>query len=201
MFKVSFKAARLLKWAQHFQELPRKTSDAIVKALNTAGDAVVREMVRKISQTTGFSQSKVKKFIKVQRASGTRKSYKILQEILPPSLDWSRPWNKPSSVTDDEELVNIVTMEDDAVCPICSDAASHNPYKMSDIRRMLSRWEHTSHPGLLHPNCRCSVSAFQNLRRLAVQFAGKKVPDALMTARQIGKKIVKELKVVLKARK
>lgn len=160
MFKLYFKTDRLLKWAKHFQELPGKTSNALVDALNTAGDAVVKEMARKISQTTGFSQSKVKRFLTVKRATESDKSFKISQEVLPPSLDWSRPWSKPSSVTDDEELVKIVTMEDEAVCPICQEAAAHNPYKMSDIRRMLSRWEHTSHPGLLHPNAVLEGSTF-----------------------------------------
>lgn len=201
MFKFSFKTDRLLKWAKYFEELPRKTSSAIVKALNTAGDAVVREMVRKISRSTGFSQAKVRKYIKVTKATESKKSYRIKQEVLPPSLDWSRPWQKPKSVTDPDEMVKIITMEDDNVCPICRDAAEHNPYKMSDIRRMLSKWEHTTHPGLLHPNCRCTIGAWSNMRRLAVQFSGKNVPEALTTVRQVGKKIADAVRIVIRAKK
>lgn len=160
MFRFSFKLDRLLEWVKYFEELPKKTSAAVVKALNTAGEAVVREMARKISQSTGFSQEKARSFITVKKATESDKTFKIKQEVLPPSLDWSRPWEKPPSITDPDELVKIITQEDDKVCPICEDAASHNPYKMSDIAKMLSKWEHTSHPGLLHPNAVLEGSTF-----------------------------------------
>lgn len=180
----------LAKWARHYEQLPNRTKTALARALNTVGEGIVTEAVDKIARNTGLAPNVIRDAIKIHQASPRHLEWSMdATEFAPPSLDWSRPWDRgrqDATATDKQRLVKIVTMDDDKVCVICEEAAENGPYTLEEAQGMLP----------LHINCRCMMQAWQSLRKLPVVFNESGSPEFL-TVKQLGRKVAEELKVTL----
>jgi hypothetical protein len=186
-------AEDLVKWARYFDQVPRRIKPAVAKAINYIGSTLVDQTAKFISDSTGLDEDAVRGMIRVSEATPNDWEWSMdASQVAPPSLDWSRPWDKPASSGgfDDNTLVKVVTMDDELVCQICQDAADDSPYTLTEAQAMLP----------LHKNCRCLMQAFYSMRRLPVTFAGPGVvPPQLLTIRQLGAAVAGELSIVLKA--
>jgi hypothetical protein len=77
--------------------------------------------------------------------------------IAPPSLDWSRPWDKRDIDTFDQDaMVKVVTMGDDDVCEKCQQAADDSPYTLEEVYQI--RHDTGGDGCLIHQNCRCGLA-------------------------------------------
>jgi hypothetical protein len=193
---VTIEAEDLLKWARYFDEMPAKIKPAMAHALNYIGDQIVDKTVRYIADTTGLDPEDVRGMIVVSRATPNNWEWSMDASVVaPPSLDWSRPWDSRSSSTADpfaqQTLVKVVTMEDEAVCQRCQDAAEDSPYTLEQAQALLP----------VHPHCRCLLQPYSSHRRLPVTFgqAGATPPE-LHTARQIAEAVKDSLTVVMRAK-
>lgn len=193
MVDIVFNATDILKYARYYDELPKKIKPALANALNFIGKTVVDKTVDYIEQTSGLNTADIREMIEVHEATPENLNWDMdASRVAPPSLDWSRPWDKAQSdVFDDSTLVKIITMEDEKVCPICERAADESPYTLTEAQEMLP----------LHPNCRCLLQAFSSSRRLSVTFGRPGAAwTTLLTPKQIADEVSAELEVALKIR-
>lgn len=120
------------------------------------------------------------------------------EEALTTGLDTNRPslrergfLRRPEEFFQQDEMVNVVTMEDELVCPICQEASEDGPYPIEEARKMLP----------LHPNCRCVVQSARRRRTLPVEFRrGRDVEVSRVTMTELVNSLKKDLKIILKAK-
>ena len=210
MIHVQIETDDLLKWAGYFDELPKKTPEAIARALNSVGGNVLEISVDYFAEGTGLDAADVRPLIEVREA--TAGSLRWVMDAgavaLMDSPNWERPWDKPGDNTfSQQQLLQIVTSNDTKVCEVCAQAAENSPYTVEDINALAAKWKdfHPPQPGvgemtnLIHPYCRCCTVPWIQSRRLNVQFATTPPsPPVVLNVRQLGEAIATELGVILK---
>ena len=194
MIDINIDVSDLLKWSRYLETIPKKTPTAIARALNTVGDNVVRRIADYVSTGTGLHPDDVASLMTVKRASPSDLTWSIdASQLAPPSLDWSRPWDKPADqeqTFDSSILVKIVTAGDEKVCPVCERLAEQSPYTLPEAQQLLP----------VHENCRCLLTSWQATRKLPVTFGQNgAMPPELLSTKELGDAIGMELKAVLRA--
>ena len=202
-------ALNLLRWARYLDEVPKHTRPAVARAMNDYGAGVAESAAEMIAAETGLDAQEVRTLIEIEEASADNLVWRMdASQVAPPPQDWERPWEKRSGKNFEQQtLVKIVTSGDDHTCEICQEAADNSPYTMDEINQLSHKWQHWepaagtvgARTNLIHPNCRCVIQPWQQTRRLSVQFGGKGAPPELLNARQLGRKVADELKVVIRA--
>lgn len=209
MINYSINPTSLLKWARYLEEVPAKTNKNIALSLNTVGENVVRELSLKLSVSTGMDPETVRRLIKVRRAteSSLKWSVDIADVLEPTGAKRTLPKRQMAAGEAEqriktEQLVNVVTMRDDRVCPICDDIRTNGPYTPQEVEAMSARLNHYG-GGLFHPHCRCGTTPFNPARRL-IAGRGDHFGNAAMkqvTVKQIADEVRKNTTLVLKAPK
>lgn len=210
MIHVQIETDDLLKWAGYFDELPKKTPEAIARALNSVGGNVLEISVDYFAEGSGLDAVDVRPLIEVQEATAgsLRWMMDASSVVLMDSPNWERPWAKPGDNTFSlQQMLQIVTSGDGRVCAVCAQAAENSPYTVEDINALAAKWKdfEPPHPvvgertNLIHPNCRCSTIPWIQSRQLNVQFATTPPsPPVVLNVRQLGQAIATELGAILK---
>lgn len=174
----------------------------IADGLNMVGDAVRREVTESIAVQAGLTPSQVAWVIDYSPATGKRLRYDIrvrekdLQDILSRG---GREWQTRQRDFD-EKLVNVLTMRDDRVCPICEQIAEDGPYSIAEINHLK-----VLHPHFLRTdlNCRCQLVPFAPKKRL--QMSTSLIPDTgeivRMTVKQMAAQLEKRMKMSLRIKR
>lgn len=210
MIHVQIETDDLLKWAGYFDELPKKTPEAIARALNSVGGNVLEISVDYFAEGSGLDAVDVRPLIEVQEA--TAGSLRWMMDasavVLVDSPNWERPWGKPGDNTfSQQQMLQIITTGDQQVCPVCLEAEHNSPYTVEDINKLAAVWKDyvPPHPvvgertNLIHPNCRCRTIPWIQSRQLNVQFATTPPsPPVVLNVRQLGQAIATELGAILK---
>lgn len=187
----------LLKWSRLMGRVPRRTKPAIARAINTFGDNVARNAAHYMAEMSGLPESEIMGMIEIKKATPNDLEWSMdTSQIIPPSMDWSRPWEARSAKDFDKNaLVKVVTVGDAEVCEICQEAAERSPYTMEEVYSI--RTDMRGAEGLIHQNCRCMLQAWQATRMMPIRM-GAGAPKELFSTRQLGEAIAGELEVVLR---
>jgi hypothetical protein len=197
MTELYIQPGDLLKWADWLgsNEMQRELDERLADALNTAGNDAMRAAAAHMADITGVDVQEIIHHIDVTEATVNDLSWVMdASSLAPPSLDWRRPWDKPSDGSFDRQaLVNILTMDDDVVCETCEQVAEDGPYTLERAQELLSQSEEylpnngqESRRGI-HINCRCLLGPFSSLRRIPVAFGSPTSGDIeLLNTRQLG---------------
>lgn len=190
-----------------------QTTPAIARALNTFGENVVNEVVAELAESTGLDPHEIRNSIIVYQADAASLEWGMDASVVIPqqSPNWQRPWDRPNDNSFDQGmLLNIVTAKDDRVCPVCEEAAADSPYSTEQINELAAKWRDYEPPSnlgprtnLIHPNCRCETVPWRGGRRqLPVNTnanPGGGGGAQRMTARQLGRSVMDELRLVIRA--
>ena len=174
--EISVDTSDLLKWARYLDTVATKTGPAAAKALNFIGDSIINKTITYLEESTGLEPEDIRRLITVKAATANDPTWEMdATATAPPSLDWSRPWDKGEAIDDAFTLVKIVTMDDDLVCEKCQQAQDDGPYTLEEAMAMLP----------IHPHCRCVMQPFSSLRRLPVTFGKLGAAPELFTVKQL----------------
>jgi len=207
--RVKVKADDILRWARYLDAVPKKTRPAVARAINDYGSRAAESYSEMLSARTGLDAHEIRNLIEIKEATPDNLIWEMdASAVAMPPSNWERPWEARSDKTFQQQtLVKIVTSGDDVTCDICAEAALNSPYTMEEIGNLSKRWQHWepaagvtgTRTNLLHPNCRCVLQPWRETRRLSVSFGGKSAPPELLNARQFGRRVADELKVVIRA--
>lgn len=204
MIEVIVKAPDLLKWVSSLAKKKTKIVAATARALNSVGDRLVDEIVRSAAAQTGLPEEQVRRGVDVSKASPSNLMFHIdaanaMIEEPTRSMPGERRFSRrPSGYFQAGELVDLLTWEDEKVCPICQEVKENGPYTIEEIRALGAR--NTYGHGLLHVNCRCAVTPHRSRRELPVQFKkNKQVQISRVTMGQLAKALRDEISISLKA--
>jgi hypothetical protein len=191
----------LLKFARLLGNIPAATNANVARAINTSGRNIMLATARRIADRTGLSVEAVVARIKITPATPSNWQWKMDLSELPPAGDMEEEEDVDLARADADILVKIVTAGDEMVCPICNDAASENPYSLSEIHdmqatRFLGEGEDV---GLLHPHCRCVLKPYTSLRKIPVSIGEMGIEAEPMTAKQIADAIQESLVTTFRA--
>lgn len=209
MLNVRVNSADLQRWSRFLEQVPRKGKAALARAINAYGKQVVRSAAEAISEQTDLQVDDIMDLIEVSEATPENIVWSMDASAVTPAASWERPWDqRETSEFGKQALVKIVTAEDEAVCPVCEEAAANSPYSIDEINVMKAKWKDYEPPtnplgreytNLVHPRCRCLLQSWSMTRRLPVNMgAGHTAPRELLNARQLGARVAAELKVELK---
>lgn len=187
---------------EFFRRFASNIKPAIAKGLNLAGDQSTMEVAAFIAKQTGASNEEIKSLLNVKRAAPQDLDYRIdTSQVLPPSGAWERPWDTRDKLPN-KNLIKIVTLGDDRVCPICAAAEKNNPYTAEEIEG-LRAGDYDGSNGLIHPRCRCVLGEWFGDRPMPIT-PGRgderktEIPEGLLNVRRIGERVAAEIKVILK---
>lgn len=192
--QFSFEAVELLEWAGIIDTAPLKIRLNLARAINAAGHAALMKMARTLSENTGLPFDEVLRELSVEEATPEKLEWSVDSSAvkLLPGADLQTSMMETSS--DDDMLVVIVTTADELVCEICRDFQHDDPHTMLEVKNF--RHDHSGIPGLLHPNCRCSVRAWSSMKKIqAITGEGKVFPD--LTMNKIGSLIADAIRGAL----
>lgn len=196
MIRIVTTALRVFEWLKRLDFRP-----AIARALNRAGNEATLNISAYLAKQTGFSDEAIKSTLKIKEATPENLDYHIdASEIAPPSRDWSRPWDTRQEIDNTRELVKLITIGDERVCPICAAAADHNPYTPDEIKGLRVAGYDGSN-GIVHFGCRCMLGKWFGDRPMPVTFGrGGEMPPELLDVRRIGSRIAAEIKLLFKGK-
>ena len=196
MIGVKISTKDLLRIGQVLEVRKNRINQACARMLNDIGDKTVDEVARMVQSQTLIPAENVRSTIAVKRATPGDLSYRVDASKAFAGLDDRQMGagknfkKRPEGYFYPGELVNIVTMDDKAVCEICQEAAEHGPYSIDEAQKMLP----------LHINCRCLVAAHQARRTLPVEFKKKgKAEINKVSLNQLVARLAKESKLTIRA--
>lgn len=145
---------------------PGQFNRVLAEALNETGNAMVLSTVGAIAQETGLTIAATANYVTSLPATPSNLVYEMRVQagMIETELN-SRPLPQRgfpqrqfSEMTDESTMVNLVTMKDGKVCPICEMIEKEGPYSMEEFNRLRD-----VHPHLLNKalNCRCSLVPFK----------------------------------------
>lgn len=192
--RLDIDVSDLMRFSRTISRRSQVSQAAITRALSQVGDGVVNQVARSLSQETGLHQEEVMALIKV------RKSKNYYDIIMPKSLvePGEQPFGGKRKVTTKRgdfatgQLVNVITREDDKVCPKCEEIAEGSPYTLEDARTLIPH----------HPHCRCLLESFRYKRRLPVTMStmapssGNK--NLSLSLQQLADRVRNEVKVSIR---
>jgi len=191
-------AEELLEWATYLEDTPRRSGRALARAINQVGENTLRKVVDQIAQDTGVDSNTIAHMMFVKQATPNDLTWSLdASQIVPPSMDWSRPWATPRGDVGDsfqnQALVKIVTCGDEHVCEYCQRMAEEGPYTLEQALKFQHKYDAT---GYLHPHCRCAIKAWDSTRRLPVTLGTS--PKEFMSMKDLADAIKDELRVTFK---
>ena len=150
-----------------------------IAALNKVGNKFLQRLSAEVAKTGVVSEEQVRDIVRVTPATKDKLVYSVeYGDSIQREGRRSRDSNEiEGGEFQPNDLVKIVTMDDDFDCQICRDKADDSPYLYSEI---VSLPHHSGHgiqqaPGvqthLLHPNCRCVLQHYQARDPMTGQFA------------------------------
>jgi hypothetical protein len=205
--KLAIDATDILKFTRSLTELPKQFDTVLVQSLNETGDTLVRETTQKIAESSGFPIAVAMRFVEGKRASPSDRSYEIrvkqgmLEDAISgrPLPGRGFPGQGERELPDDKLLVNLVTTQDDKVCPICEQISREGPYSVEEFNRLRE-----FHPHLLNRalHCRCALVPFKPAGRMAVtEGTGKAKVDMTMSVHDLVNRIKQETRTILRVKK
>lgn len=146
--------------------LPGQFNRALSEALNETGNAMVLSTQDAIAHETGLTIATTANFVTSMPSTPQNLVYemRVQANMIETELN-SRPLPQRgfpqrefNDMRDESQLVNLVTMQDGKVCPICEMIEKEGPYTIEEFNRLRD-----VHPHLLNKNlnCRCSLVPFK----------------------------------------
>jgi hypothetical protein len=165
---IKIDSRSVAKWAGRMRGKRQRVKPVAAATLNYLGAKAVDAMTVRVAAQTGMPEEIVRRSFVITPASAGSLKFIIDAKKSMTEETARRPMQSRDQLgrfkkRDEEsffregELVNIVDMGDERVCPICEAAAEDGPYSIEEARRMIP----------LHPNCRCVVSPMEDRRRVA----------------------------------
>jgi hypothetical protein len=163
---IKLDTAALLQWGKRQSQLPKEIRQATARSLNKVGRHALDTVVDRLSQESGLSPATVRRRFTLDLASENNLVFAINANQEIEINKSSRPMpgrsfaKRPDSYFREGELVNIVTMGDDRVCPLCEALAEGSPYTIEEARAQIPH----------HPNAVLQGSTFMSygpLREMA----------------------------------
>jgi hypothetical protein len=195
--RVNFLTTDFVKLIDRLKEKATRVNPAIAKTMNQVGNHLLEQVVETIAAQTDMEPEVIRQRVRVKRASAGDLTFRINAEDALVEAQTSRPMRKrgfvrkPEEFFNKDELVNIVTMDDEDVCPICQELAADGPYPIEEARMKIPA----------HPNCRCLVQTFRKRRTLPVEFRrGQDVEVSRVTMTELVASLKNDLKIIIKAK-
>ena len=125
-----------------------------------------KETKRQVGEQNGIPVGDLSRFFQVKYSTPSNLLYELhvslggieLEKNNKPLPQRGFPAREVRDMPDESTMVNLVTMQDGNVCPICVMIEKENPYSMEEFNRLRD-----VHPHLLNKNlrCRCSLVPFK----------------------------------------
>jgi hypothetical protein len=193
---LSVDTSDLLKFARKMEDTAKTTGPIITTSLNEIGDQVLSLVATNLTKQSGLTLEQVRGMIKVKRASRNDLAYELtIQKELEEGDDVRKLEGKRESTDfgkrDPNDLVIIVTKDDDLVCMDCEELAAAGPMPLDVAKEHIPK----------HPHCRCVILPYvQKGKRLPVTMTsvtgtdpekrmGRSI-DVDMTLRQIVQDVI-----------
>lgn len=164
---VDIDATDIVSYIQGLAKAPLNVQLAANRVINRVGDQLVEDVIGEVSDETGLEPEVIRRLVSVRRSNPFTMSYRIDASSALIDAPESRPMRgrrrfaqRTSSYFNAGEMVNVVTMEDEKVCPICRDVQRGGPYRIDEARKLIPA----------HPHCRCLVQPTRPKRGLPVAF-------------------------------
>jgi hypothetical protein len=169
--RVKVDARAIAKWAGRMRGKRQRVPKVAASTLNYIGDKAVMAMAERVAAQTGMPIEAVRRSFVITRASEANLSFIIDAKKSMTEETSHRPMPSRDSrgrfVKKDEEtffregeLVNIIDMGDERVCPICERLVEDGPYTIEEARRLVPA----------HPNCRCVVDTLERRKVAPIEF-------------------------------
>ena len=193
---LSVDTSDLIKFANRMESAAKTTGPIITASLNEIGDQVLSLVATNLTKQSGLTLEQVRGMIKVKRASRNDLAYELtIQRELTEGDDIRKLEGKRESTDfgkrDPNDLVIIVTKDDDLVCMDCEELAAAGPMPLDVAKEHIPK----------HPHCRCVILPYvQKGKRLPVTMTsltgtdpekrmGRSI-DVSMTLRQIVQDVI-----------
>lgn len=175
MVTTTYNLSELHAHASSMRLLPGELNTALASALNETGNTIAQSTRAAIAQQTGLAIATTASFVTSLPATPANLTYemRVMAGMIETELN-SRPLpqrgfparevREMPGGSDETKLVNLVTSDDDKVCPICQEISREGPYSMEEFNRLRE-----VHPHLLNRalHCRCSLVPFKPTRPTA----------------------------------
>ena len=141
---------------------------ALSEALNETGNAISASTKDTISKQTGLTIASASSFVISIPSTSANLVYEMrvqagmieieLNNRPLPQRGFPAREVRDMPKTDETKLVNLVTSDDNKVCPICQEISKEGPYSMEEFNRLRA-----VHPHLLSKalGCRCALVSFK----------------------------------------
>jgi hypothetical protein len=197
---IKLDTAALLQWGKRQSQLPKEIRQATARSLNKVGRHALDTVVDRLSQESGLSPATVRRRFTLDLASENNLVFAINANQEIEINKSSRPMpgrsfaKRPDSYFREGELVNIVTMGDDRVCPLCEALAEGSPYTIEEARAQIPH----------HRNCRCVVEpASTGPGKVVADKFRPAVPEVMpggeVTLQELTTALADEVRVIFKA--
>lgn len=191
---IDINATDIIRYIQNLEKAPKEIQKGASYAINRVGDNVVSEIVEEISAETGVSQAAIRRALVITRSRPETMMYRIDAKAALIEAPATRPMRnkrtfakKSDNYFQKDEMVEVVTMDDEKVCPICEKIQKQGPYKVGEARTLIPA----------HPNCRCLLQPVRKKKERSLSFRKR---SAARTSEQTQERIKRDLrKEVIKA--
>lgn len=146
--------------------LPGEFNVMLSEVINEEGRYLTDTITRTVAEQNGLTIAMAESFITTKPATPNDRVFELrvslgsveAEKNDKPLPQRGFPGREVRDMPDETKLVNLVTSQDDKVCPICEEISREGPYSMEEFNRLRD-----VHPHLLNRalHCRCSLVPFK----------------------------------------
>lgn len=200
---ISIDATDIVRYIKNLEKAPKDIQKGASYAINRVGDNMVSEVIEEIAAETGLESDVIRRALVVTRSSPETMMYRIDAEAALIEAPKTRPMRnrrkfakKSDNYFQKDEMVEIVTMDDEKVCKICEDIQKNGPYQVGKARTFIPA----------HPHCRCLLQPVRKKKERTVSFrkrsaarSSERVQSRLR--KDLRREIVKAMEKAIRAQK
>jgi hypothetical protein len=191
---VDIDATDIIRYIQSLEKAPQEIQKGASLSINRIGDLVVNDVVSEIAGEVGMEEEVIRRALRITKSTPNTMMYRINAEAALIDAPATRPMRgkrkfatKSDNYFQKDELVKVVTMEDDDVCKICERVREGGPYPVGRARDLVPA----------HPNCRCLIQPIRDKKGRPMAFRKGK---SARTSEQVQDKLKEQLrKDIMKA--
>ncbi len=149
---IDIDATDIIRYIQNLEKAPKEIQKGASLSINRIGDEMVKEVVTEVASETGMTETVILRALKITKSTPETMMYRINADAALINAPATRPMKgkrtfakKSDNYFNKDELVKVVTMDDDDVCKICDRIQKGGPYKIDRARDLIPA----------HPHCRC----------------------------------------------
>lgn len=190
---IDIDATDIIRYIQNLEKAPQEIQKGASLSINRIGDLMVKEVVTEVAAETGMSETVIRRALHITKSTPNTMMYRINADAALINAPATRPMRgkrsfakKSDNYFAKDEMVKVVTMDDDDVCPICDKIQKGGPYRVDKARTLIPA----------HPHCRCLLQPTREKRGRPMAFRKGR---SARTSEQVQDKLKDALRKDIKA--